>query len=286
MRWVLDYTAQQSSGIGVWARDTDHIEKAFVFGGMPARSGVTGALLVQLGWTGVDDVLTGDGNFFLANAPKADPSVLVDGLGSRYEVTQTDIKKWTVGTPIQAPLDAVEGIRQNRSFEADHVKSVVVRLAPTVAAVVDNRDIPGICLQHMIAVMLLDKTVSFKAAHDKDRMKDPAVLRERAKVQLVGDPDLVQFLPVRVALVEVTFNDGTLVRERVEAVRGTPRNPMSRGEVVGKARDLIAPVLGSETASRLIEALLALEDVTDLRTLRHLLQTSAPRSIQPRPVQP
>ena len=27
--------------------------------------------------------------------------------------------------------------------------------------------------------MLLDKTVSFKAAHDVARMKDPAVLRER-----------------------------------------------------------------------------------------------------------
>ena len=39
MRWALDYTAQQSSGIVAWRRDTDHIEKAFVFGGMPARSG-------------------------------------------------------------------------------------------------------------------------------------------------------------------------------------------------------------------------------------------------------
>ena len=46
---------------------------------------------------------------------------------------------------------------------------------------------PDICLQHMVAVMLLDKTASFKAAHDKARMKDPAVLRQRAKVQLVPD---------------------------------------------------------------------------------------------------
>ena len=49
MRWLLDYTAQQSSGIAAWQRDTEHIEKAFVFGGMPARSGVTSALLVQVG---------------------------------------------------------------------------------------------------------------------------------------------------------------------------------------------------------------------------------------------
>ncbi len=49
MRWALDYTAQQSSGIIAWRRDTDHIEKAFVFAGMPARNGVTSALLVQVG---------------------------------------------------------------------------------------------------------------------------------------------------------------------------------------------------------------------------------------------
>jgi 2-methylcitrate dehydratase PrpD len=53
MRWLLDYSAQQSSGIGAWARDTSHIEKSFVFGGMTARSGVTAALVVQSGFTGV-----------------------------------------------------------------------------------------------------------------------------------------------------------------------------------------------------------------------------------------
>ena len=45
MRWLLDYAAQQSSGIAFWQRDTAHFEKAFVFGGMTARDGVTAALL-------------------------------------------------------------------------------------------------------------------------------------------------------------------------------------------------------------------------------------------------
>ena len=49
MRWLLDYASQQASGYQVWGRDTDHIEKAFVFGGMPARNGVTAALLVKAG---------------------------------------------------------------------------------------------------------------------------------------------------------------------------------------------------------------------------------------------
>ena len=167
-------TTRRSSppGIVAWRRDTDHIEKAFVFAGMPARNGVTSALLVRSGWNGVDDIFSGADNFFLAYAPKAQPERLVEKLGERYEIAQTDIKKWTVGSPIQGPLDAIEAIRGKQPFEADQVQSVTVRLAPSVAAVVDNRDIPDICLQHMIAVMLIDKTVSFHAAHDKPRMQD------------------------------------------------------------------------------------------------------------------
>ena len=44
MRWLLSYTAQEASGLASWQRDTEHVEKAFDFGGMPARNGVTAAL--------------------------------------------------------------------------------------------------------------------------------------------------------------------------------------------------------------------------------------------------
>jgi 2-methylcitrate dehydratase PrpD len=272
MRWALDYTAQQSSGITAWRRDTDHIEKAFVFAGMPARNGVTAALLVQSGWNGVDDIFSGPDNFFAAYVPKAQPDRLIDKLGERYEITQTDIKKWTVGSPIQGPLDAIEAIRGKKAFEADQVTKVTVRLAPSVANVVDNRDIPDICLQHMVAVMLIDKTVSFQAAHDKARMGDSGVLKQRAKINLVRDEELAKLLPVRETVVEVELNDGSTLSERVSAVRGTPRNPMGRNEVIDKARDLISPVLGREPSTRLIETVFDLENLTDIRTLRRLLQ--------------
>jgi len=120
--------------------------------------------------------------------------------------------------------------------------------------------------------MLLDKTVSFRAAHDKARMQDPAVLGERAKVQLVPDESLEKLIPVRVAIVEVTLKDGTQLSERVDAVRGTPDNPMPREEVVAKARDLMTPVLGAAACSKLIERMLELDKVKDIRQLRPSLQ--------------
>ena len=115
-------------------------------------------------------------------------------------------------------------------------------------------------------------TVSFHAAHDVPRMKDAAVLRERSKVKLVRDEELARLLPARITIVEITLADGTHLSERIEAVRGTVRNPMTRDEVIAKARDLTEPVLGAAKAVRLIETVYAIEQVKDVRELRELLR--------------
>ncbi len=272
MRLLLGYTAQQSSGLGAWNRDTEHIQKAFLFGGMTARSGVTSALLVQSGWTGVDDILSGKDNFFDAYNPKADPAGLLDKLGERYEITRTNIKRWPVGSPIQAALDAIEIIHKQHPFDASQVQQVNIQLATDEAAIVNNREIPDICLQHMVAVMLLDNTVTFAAAHDTPRIHDPAILRERAKVQLLPDAELERLMPLRVAIVELTLADGARLKRRVDNVRGTPENPMTRDEVVAKASDLIASILGATQGANLIQKIFDLENVKDIRDLRPFLR--------------
>ena len=272
MRFLLSYTAHQSSGLGAWNRDTEHMQKAFHFGGMTARSGVTSALIVQAGWTGVEDIFSGKDNFFQAYNPHADPQGLTEKLGERYEISRTNIKKWPVGSPIQAALDALEILRKQRPFDSNEVQQVSVQLATDEAAIVNNREIPDICLQHMVAVMLMDKTVSFSTAHDKARLKDPATLREREKVKLIPDEQLERLMPLRVAIVEVQLMDGTHLTQRVDNVRGTPKNPMTRDEIVAKAHDLIAPILGTAQCANLIERVLNLDRLKDIRELRPLLQ--------------
>src|ERR1700681_3205275 len=232
MRWMLGYTAHQSSGLGAWNRDPDHIQKAFLFAGMNARSGVTSALVVKSGWTGVDDIFSGKDNFFQAYNPNADPSGLIDKLGERYEITRTNIKKWPVGSPIQAALDALEILRKQHPIDASQVQQAKIRLATDEAAIVNNRDIPDICMQHMLAVALLDKTVTFASAHDKARLTDSAVLRERTKITLIPDAELESLMPLRVAILELTLTDGTHLNSRIDNVRGTPENPMTRDEII------------------------------------------------------
>jgi 2-methylcitrate dehydratase PrpD len=143
-------------------------------------------------------------------APKADPAGLIDGLGARYEVTLTSIKGWTAGGPLQTPLDAIVNLRKRRPFEADEVQQVVVRSATSQAERVDNREMPDINLQYLVAVMLLDKNVSFRAAHDKPRMQEAAVLQQRAKVRLIADDELERLLPTRVGIVDISASVWTM----------------------------------------------------------------------------
>ena len=176
VRHLLSFTAQQASGISCWMRDGEHVEKAFDFGGMPARNGVAAATMVAHGFSGVDDVFAGERNFFVAYGRAPDPAVLTRALGINYEIMNTNIKRWSVGSPIQAPLDSlVELIRENQ-IKADEVERVVVRVAHQGANTVDNRAMPDICMQHMCAVMLIDGKVTFASAHDEKRMRDREVL--------------------------------------------------------------------------------------------------------------
>src|SRR3989442_14912591 len=73
MRYALSYAAQQVSGIWSWARDIEHVEKAFDLGGMGARNGVTAAIMAASGFTGVREVLEGEHNLLEAFSPEPQP---------------------------------------------------------------------------------------------------------------------------------------------------------------------------------------------------------------------
>ncbi|HKA42515.1 MAG TPA: MmgE/PrpD family protein [Burkholderiales bacterium] len=273
VRHMLSYTAQQASGLSNYARDTEHIEKAFIFGGMPARNGAAAATMVASGMTGIDDSFSGQRNFFFAFGPKARPEELTRGLGEVYEVVNTNIKRWSVGSPIQAPLDSLSELIKVHKLKAPDVEKVVVRVSHRGANTVNNREMPDICMQHMVAVMMLDGTATFEAAHDVKRMQDPKVLEVRRRVELYGDDELQRAMPSRQGIVELKLRDGRELRHHTREVRGTAANPMNREEVDEKCFPLLASVIGKKRARDLIDRVWRIEQVKDVRALRPLLRS-------------
>jgi 2-methylcitrate dehydratase PrpD len=271
---LLTYAGQQASGVGAWIGDQDHIEKAFDFGGMPARNGVTAASFVKHGFTATNDIFSGPRNFFQAYSHAdrpANPGEIVRGLGTTFEIMNTNIKRWSVGSPIQAPLDSLLELIRSNGVTADDIESVLVRVSHTGATTTDNRTMPDISMQQMCAVMLLDGIVTFESAHDHERMHDARTEEMRRRIELRGDDELQRRLPSREGIVELTLKDGRVLRHHTEAVRGTTENPMSRDEVDEKCHHLMSPVLGENKSRELCDAIWRLDEIENVRQMRPLL---------------
>jgi 2-methylcitrate dehydratase PrpD len=271
MRYALSYAAQQVSGIWSWQRDTDHVEKAFDFAGMGARNGVTAAIMVQTGFTGVEEVLDGEHNLLDAFSTEPRPAEMVADLGRRFFVTETAIKTFSVGYPIQAPLDAFLILRRQHGLTMDNVDRIIVRLPEDGARIVDNRSMPDVNCQYIIAVALVDGTVSFADSHSHERMEDPQVRAAKARVDLIADRALMDPAAPRSGMVEVILRDGRKVSHFTRHAPGTKENPLDTEGVNEKARLLIAPVLGARRTEVLIARVHTIEDVDNVRDLRSLL---------------
>jgi 2-methylcitrate dehydratase PrpD len=156
---------------------------------------------------------------------------------------------------------------------ADAVGSLVIELPDDRCRLVDNRTMPNINVQHLVALTLADGGLSFASSHDHGRMTDPRIQALRDKITLIPNPELTTALPPRQVIISVRTTTGTELRHRTHAVKGTPDNPMTRREVIDKAIDLVGPVLGSEKGRKLVETVIGIERVEDLiTTLRPLLK--------------
>jgi len=269
-RYALTYAGQQASGLYTRLRDPGHVEKAYAVGGMPAHNGVLAALMARSGFTGVEDVFSGSDNVFATYAPEADAEALVRELGERHEINRAGIKRWCAGGPAQAPLDVLHSLMQTHSFAAGDVEHLIVHLPATELKIVDNRAMPSISLQHLIALMLVDGTVSFAAARDKNRMSDAAILALRGRISAKADTSSPNAVRGWSCAMDIQLKDGRTLSQRTEAAKGSFENPLSLDEIGDKARGLICPVLGKRRGETLIGALAGIDTLDNVRQLRAL----------------
>ncbi|HZA54047.1 MAG TPA: MmgE/PrpD family protein [Candidatus Udaeobacter sp.] len=281
MRYALSYAAQQVSGIWSWVRDSEHVEKAFDFAGMGARNGVTAAIMVQTGFSGVWDILEGEHNVLEALSPAPKPSEMVKDLGDRFFVTETAMKPYPVGYPIQSALDAFFALHRQHDLTVENVERITVRLPEDGARIVNNRSMPDVNCQHMIAMALVDGNVTFASTRSYQRMSDPVVLAVKERVNLVADPALMDPEAPRSAKLEVVLNDNRTLNHFTPHAYGTKQNPMESKSVNAKARDLLEPVLGPSRTGAVIQRVNGLEGVANVQELLPFLTLKPQEMVSP-----
>lgn len=268
-RFLLSYATQLTSGVTTWVRDQSHVQKAFVFAGMPASHGILAASMVRTGCDGVDDPFSGAPNWLQAMSEAPDPSELTKDLGVSFEVMMATIKKYAVGSPSQAAVEGLVQLLAENSIDPDSIAAIEVALPSESAVVVDNRAMPNVNVQYLVAGTLLDGGFSMRMSQDHERLADPAMLALMAKVHLIGEEE---FAHQRAARVTISLNGaGEALVRTVRDVRGTPKNPMSFDEARTKAEDLIGAVIGSARAIQVCDLVADFENVNDANELVALL---------------
>lgn len=274
---LLTYCAQQAAGSWQWLLDVEHVEKSFVFAGMGARAGLSAALMVEAGFTGVRDSLDHPEGWMASKiftGGDADRAGLIEGLGERTELIHTAYKRYPVGGPTQPAVKGLLDLLPD--LEASAVESVRIEMPGRWQAFRDAA-MPALNLRYLTAIMLIDRRLDFVSAQSLERMAgDAAVHALMARVDVVHDP--AQETPpgqprTESARVIVRLKDGAVREVYVPHVVGFPSHPMTAGEVEAKALELMAPVLGAAPAAEVVRAVGQIETLPKAADLAHLIAT-------------
>ncbi|MDP2009829.1 MAG: MmgE/PrpD family protein [Phenylobacterium sp.] len=274
---LLTYCAQQAAGSWQWLLDVEHVEKSFVFAGMGARAGLSAALMVEAGFTGVRDSLDHPEGWMASKiftGGDADRAGLIEGLGERTELIHTAYKRYPVGGPTQPAVKGLLDLLPD--LEASAVESVRIEMPGRWQAFRDAA-MPALNLRYLTAIMLIDRRLDFVSAQSLERMSgDAAVHALMARVDVVHDP--AQETPpgqprTESARVIVRLKDGAVREVYVPHVVGFPSHPMTAGEVEAKALELMVPVLGAARAAEVVRAVAQIETLPKAADLAHLIAT-------------
>ncbi|MBD3646025.1 MAG: MmgE/PrpD family protein, partial [Pseudomonadales bacterium] len=223
IRHMLSYCAQQVSGSMQWLLDVSHMEKSFVFAGMPARNGIHAALLAESGFTGVPDALEARGGWFTSRMFRREgsdyrPEYLTERLGERFEMPLVAYKRFPVGGPTQPVVQAMLDLTPR--VESTRVEAIEIEMPGGVNAFA-NAEMPALNLPYLCSVILIDGSLSFEMADSRERMSTDVAVRELMKrVSVIHDPDQEAEPRVESARVTIHLKDGSKETTFVEHVRG------------------------------------------------------------------
>jgi 2-methylcitrate dehydratase PrpD len=267
---MLSYCAQQASGSLQWLLDVGHVEKSFVFAGMPARNGAHAALLAESGFTGVPDSLDATGGWFTSRLFRAEgsdfnPGYLVEDLGTRFEMPLVAYKRFPVGGPTQPIVQAM--LELSPRVRREEVARIEVEMPGSVNAFVHAR-MPALNLPYLCSVILIDGTLTFETADSLERMSTDAEVQQlMTRVSVTHDPAQEAVPRKESARVTIRLQGGRSESVFIEHVKGYPANPLSHADVESKARELMGPLLGPAKTNALIDLVWRIDELSDAGAL-------------------
>ena len=243
---------------------SDAMTKA-LHAGHAAQTGVQAAQAALHGVTGVRDILEGDAGFGAALCGNPDWRTVTDGLGTDYNVTRVTQKNHGCCGHTFAAIDAAMRIVLDSSLDPARIAAVHVHTYQ-VALDVTGNFAPAtpfearFSLPYVVAHGILHGAVRLDA-FQPDRLADASIRALMTRITLTAAPTLTAAFPrQRAARVEIEMADGSRHAHVAPYRLGDPEAPLDDAMLADKFMELGGPVLGTDQAASLLDALWRLDD--------------------------
>ena len=243
--------------------------------GWAAHSGMVAALLSRKGFKGPSSILEGRDGFLHAYSSGADPSRVLEGIGSSFQILRTSVKTHACCRYMQPPIDAVLKIVKENNLRPEQVKKITVGVlragAPLIAEPIESKYNPQ-------SIVDAQFSMPFGAAaallYGRAGLKEfqPSTIRSKpvkemmSKVECIVDPELDRTFPKQWrATAEILTEDEKRYSTTIEYPKGDPENPLSWKEMIDRFHELAGQIMKKDQRLKIVEAVERLDGIKDMR---------------------
>ncbi|MDH1011923.1 MmgE/PrpD family protein [Pseudomonas nicosulfuronedens] len=257
---------------GLWEFLRDAADSKQLHTAKAAADGLLAAYLTADGLTGAQNILEGEQGMAAGMSSDADPSRLVDGLGTRWALCETSYKFHASCRHTHPAADALLGLMQREGLRHGDIAQVTTRVHQGAIDVLGRVVVPQTVHQ---AKFSMGTVLGLIAVHGKAglvefeefSLSDAEVSAFRDKVSMQLDAEVDGAYPRRwLGRVDVLTTDGRQLHGAIDEPKGDPGNGLSRAELEDKFRRLLA-FAGQRSeaeADRLVQASWRLHQLSNL----------------------
>jgi len=271
---ALGLAGTSACGLLSWVDDPSEQSRPLNIG-LAAQAGAQAALLAHHGFKGPEDIFGGKYPFGPAFTGQWDQAALLEGIGTRYEVTNLFFKRNSCCVFIPAGLDGFTSLLHDGGVDPSEIERVEVRAPMSSYHVVDNNPLRSHCMQYVLAVAAYKGSVGFGDIVNDLRLQDDRIRTLSEKIVVVGDESFDRDASATgqsvASTTTITFRDGTTLSREVPHPLGSPGNPLDAQALRAKFDALTADVLSADRAGAIHECVSRIQELDDTADLARLL---------------
>lgn len=241
MQHAFGSAGTQSAGLWEFLRDAADSKQLHT--AHAAGAGLTAAYLARDGVTGARRILEGPQGLAAGMSRDADPTRLVDGLGTRWALAETSFKFHASCRHTHPAADALLEAMRRHGLTATDIEAVTARVHQGAIDVLGPVTEPSTVHQAKFSMgTVLGLIARFGRAgmtEFDEAYASPEVAAFRNRVRMELDEEVDRAYPARwIGKVDVVTRDGKRFNGRVDEPKGDPGNTLSRAELADKAARL------------------------------------------------